>query len=178
MVETGAKGEVLLFYFYQISMKELTEVEAHNLCLKGIIAFQQAESSLLRAAGVLYMIRESKAYETEYGSWWAYVEEVKQHSAGTISKLIQVWEKYIVEFKMDVQEVEKLGWAKAYKALKLRNPESKEQAVAVFQELELTAESDSNSVLKDPNCKCEDCFEITFRQCRKCDKRTRVKSAE
>lgn len=132
------------------------------------------QDNFLTLAAMLSEIEKNRLYEQEYGSMHAFAEEFKTLSHGSISKLIQVYDKAIVEWQVPREDVLKVGWTNAYMIIKERNPSTPRRAMLAFKEVAEFAGSDTRAEIKAPGCSCEDCFEIILRQCRKCGKRTKV----
>lgn len=144
-----------------------SELAAHSICQDAIALEGKIGISFLELAATLHKIREERLYETEYGTWGAYCEEFKSLSTSSISKLITVYELYVLKYQMPQKQLaEAGGWTLLYKARK--HIDSKEDAERIVSELGLQASSDARSHAVSPYCDHVETYQVTV--CKDCGK--------
>ncbi len=88
--------------------------------------FRNARKNLMEGASRLHEISTLKLWEASYSSFGEYVEQECQLSAGYASKLIKVYEYYIIKSGLSPKKLEAVDMEKAYMAISLTgNPEHK-----------------------------------------------------
>lgn len=76
---------------------------------------EAARGVYLMLAERLYNIRQERLYEPFWSSWQEFTMEFKDISTASISKLIKVYEKFVLEFGFKPLELAKAGgWTKLY----------------------------------------------------------------
>ena len=120
----------------------MNEIQAHNICQEAIAMEKTIQGNFLDLAQVLSSIEKQRLYEQEYGSFHAFCEEFKSLSHGSISKLIQVYDKAVEEWKVPRQYILAVGWTNAYMIIKERNPSTPRRAILAFKEVADFAGSD------------------------------------
>lgn len=81
--------------------------------------FKGARQNLIQGAGLLYTIKKDNLWATHYDSFSQFLESECEISDGFASKLIQVWEGYVVEGGFSQRKIEEVDHEKLYLALKL-----------------------------------------------------------
>lgn len=122
----------------------------------------------------LYRIREEKLWQAGYESFDDYCMELKLHNAGTISKLITVHKKFILEFGINPEKAAEVGYTVLYKAHKVI--EDKDDAEEFVNNAIIWSGSDINREIahRKTGNPIEDCkHENTYlvRICKDCGER-------
>ena len=138
--------------------KELTTVE---ILKEAAGYFKGARQNLMAGAELLHKIKAEELWKGKHESFSEYLEEDCQISDGMASKLIQVWQFYVIEGgfrgeKMIGADIEKL-----YMAAKLKSSPEK----ALSQALTLTRQ-ELKSELNDPDDTCK--HPATYKVCTIC----------
>lgn len=93
----------------------LTDEKKKNYCDITLKLEEGARTAYLMLAERLYNIRQERLYEPAWSSWQEFTMEFKDMSSSSISKLITVYEKFILEFGYNPSELVKAGgWTKLY----------------------------------------------------------------
>lgn len=85
-----------------------SEEKRHGFCLKAIELKKDIESRFLELGGFLHEIKENRDYEAGWSSWEEYTMELKMSKA-TISKLIRIYQIFILKFKFSPAKLANLG---------------------------------------------------------------------
>lgn len=97
----------------------MSEIVNKNYCQDTLEMEQGARMVYLMLGERLYNIRKSKLYEPFWASWHEYCMEFKDLSVGSISKIIAVYEKFILDLGYSPSELAKAGgWTKLYEISK------------------------------------------------------------
>lgn len=78
---------------------EITETQKHAFCQKAIDLKGQIEVSFLSLGAMLHKIREERLFEAGWDSWDTFEMELKL-SPATISKLIRIYEVFVMRLKI------------------------------------------------------------------------------
>ena len=79
------------------------------------LSVQSSVAQIILAAR-LYRIREEKLWLAGYDSFDDYCMNLKLYNSGTISKLITVYKKYILDYQIPADKVAEVGYTVLYKA--------------------------------------------------------------
>lgn len=91
--------------------KELTETQKHNVCKSALLLKQDIEHSFLHLGEMLHQIKTDSLFLAGWSSWEEYEMELKMSSA-TISKLIRIYEVFVLKYKFkSLQLAEVGGWS-------------------------------------------------------------------
>jgi len=101
------------------------EIENKNYLKETITIAKRIESAFLELAARLKNIRDNRLYEGEYQNFAEFLWEIKI-AEGTASKLIKVYETFVVKFKMKSDKLSAVGWSSLYQIA--NNIETKEEA--------------------------------------------------
>jgi len=144
-----------------------SEIIAHTRCQEAIALESKIGGNFLELAARLYEIKGRRLYETEYTTWGAFCEEFRSLSISSISKLLTVYELYVLKYQI---EQEKLitagGWSLLYKARKMA--QTKEEAERIIDELGIQASSHARSHAVVPYCDHVETYQVTV--CKDCGK--------
>lgn len=108
--------------------KELITKEAKNqkYCERAVVLEEAGRAMYLTLGEMLFNIRNNRLYEPFWSSWQEYTMEFKDLSGASISKLITIYEVFVVKFGFKIEELAKAGgWTKLYQ-LALVSPTKKE----------------------------------------------------
>lgn len=101
------------------------EIENKNYLKETITIAKRIESAFLELAARLKNIRDNRLYDGEYQNFAEFLWEIKI-AEGTASKLIKVYETFILKFKMKTDKLSAVGWSSLYQIA--NNIETKEEA--------------------------------------------------
>lgn len=84
-----------------------------------IRAFTEARGKIADAMESLWKVHEAKAWEGEYESWTDFCEEGLKISHSTASQYVQIYDRYVNQGRLTVNQIRQVDPVKLYKALKL-----------------------------------------------------------
>jgi len=96
-----------------------TELSNNKLLTDTATCFKMARKGIYEGTRLLYQVRETNAWEGAFSSFSEYVEQECQISRSGASKLLQVWEYYVLEGRVSQLNLEGVDSEKLYMALKL-----------------------------------------------------------
>jgi hypothetical protein len=158
-------------------MNNKLEVYAHNKCEQAISMEKGIRASMFKFAEVLWEVKEKKLYETEYGTWHAFLENFVSLNASSAYKLIQAYQ-FCQQHKIPEKLASDIGGYTVLYDYARRNEAT--PTVKVHEDLLKFADagfgkSDVRAAVIDPNCACDDYY--TIRVCRHCGKRYKVEDS-
>lgn len=158
-------------YYLELMKKE---IEPRSYCTETIQLKRTIQSAFLTLAERLYNIKRDEMWTTNWGSWQEYLEELDVSEA-TASKLIKVYEVYVIQYKIDEVKLVKLGWDSLYSAIPLI-AESEKKPIEVVEDFSHLRKADQREVLREAKKgPCEHNWEeISMRRCSHCGKMERV----
>ncbi len=86
----------------------VSEIESYNYCEQAIKLKQHAEVTFIALAGHLMKIRDEKLWNAGYTSFEEFLDELKI-SPATASKLISIYQKYVIEYGFTDEELSAAG---------------------------------------------------------------------
>lgn len=96
-------------------MTQTSENKKHEYCKKAIKLEQDARFMYLGLGEMLYNIREERLYEPFWASWQEFCMEFKDLSQSSISKLVVIYETFILKYGYTPETLSKAGgWTKLY----------------------------------------------------------------
>lgn len=96
-------------------MTQISEKKKHEYCNKAIKLEQDARFLYLALGEMLYNIRKDTLYEPFWTSWAEFCMEFKDLSQSSISKLIAIYEMFILKYGYKPETLSKAGgWTKLY----------------------------------------------------------------
>lgn len=157
-----------------MSQKLMSQEESKKFCDDTLEVEAGARAVYLMLAGRLHRIRKDRLYEPHWSSWHEFTMEFKDLSSASISKMIRVYEVFVLEYGFSEKELIKAGgWTKLYQMLKHIN--SKSDAKKWLDSAEVLSRQDLEKEMKEVEtgvsmheCKhantvtiivCEDCGE-------------------
>lgn len=161
-----------------MSRVQKSELEKKNYCDITLEMEQGARMVYLMLGERLYKIREERLYEPFWSSWIEFCTEFKDLSVGSISKIIKVYEKFILQLGYSPSELVKAGgWTKLYEISKRIS--NKKDAEKWLELAEVNSRKDLNDYLIEDEvgvemseCKHTDTYVI--RVCKDCGNKERI----
>ena len=153
------------------------EQEKKNYCDKTLELEEGARTVYLMLAERLYHIREERLYEPAWSSWHEYTMEFKDLSPASISKMISVYELFIMQYGFKPNELTKAGgWTKLYQLMKQIN--SKADAEKWLGLAEVHSRQDLDKLLVESKTgvsmhECKHTETVTIRVCADCGEKIR-----
>ena len=103
---------------------ELTEAKKHAYCQKAMELKKDIEWKFLDLGKMLFDIKRELMFEAGWSSWEEYCMELKL-SAATISKLLHIYEVFVVFYGIKPEQLaEAGGWSSVAELLPLVKPET------------------------------------------------------
>lgn len=126
----------------------MSEIQNLGYCEETLAMEQNARMAYMVIAARLHTIRENRLYEPQWDSWATYCMEFKDLSQGSISKLISVYETFVLTYGLSNQELtEAGGWTKLYEIKKL--VKSKEDALEWIGKSQVLSRQDLSKEIKE-----------------------------
>ena len=159
-----------------------SEEEKHKYCDTTLQMEQGVRQLFLLMGERLMRIRDERLYEAGWDTWNDFCLEFKDMSPASISKLISVYEVFVVTYGFTPDQLAKAGgWTKLYQILKFVH--SKEEAEKWLALAETTSRQDLGKYLVEADtgvamheCKHERTFLV--RVCEDCGSKHRDYDAE
>lgn len=144
----------------------MNELQTTEILTNAKQCFDTARLKLMQGAEYLYLISKGNLYEGAYSSFGEFVEQGCQISQGMASKLIKVYEYYVVNGGLERTKLNEIDSEKLYLALNLPGtPEEKMVRAETWTRQEIKAELAS----KDGVDCTHDCPHVTI--CSSCNAR-------
>lgn len=97
-----------------------TEIKKHDYCEKTIELEHHARRLYLNMGERLFNIRNDRLYEPAWSSWQEFCMEFKDLSISSISKMISVYEVFILKYGFSPEKLAEVGgWTKLYALIPL-----------------------------------------------------------
>lgn len=150
------------------------EEQKLKYCNEALEIEKKLRKGFLILAQYLYKIREGKFYEPQWSSWEEYCWEFKEISPATISKMISVYESFVVKYKFRPRKLESIGWNGLYIMLPLITSKKKAQhwlgLANTLSRSDLFKEiKEKKTGIQMVDCPHKDCYIIKI--CRTCGDR-------
>lgn len=152
----------------------MTKLPALNYCEETIELVHNIEEAFLSLGERLYKIRNEKMWEGRWDSYDDFLMDIKISRARE-SKLVSIYEKYVLEYKIEPEKLAKVNWSNLYTMLPaVKDKKSAEEWVekgsVMFRK---DIEDEVREVKRGGPCEHE--FErIVLDKCTKCFKSFRV----
>lgn len=158
--------------------KDLSEIGKQKYCERAVLLEEAGRAMYLTLGEMLHNIRNERLYEPFWGSWQEYCMEFKDLSGSSISKLITIYEVFVLRYGFKIEELAKSGgWTKLYQ-IALASP-TKKDATRWLSKGKVASRSDLMKFLTEAKtgidmskCKHKDAYLI--RVCPSCGDRHRV----
>lgn len=155
----------------------ISDEKKYIFCKKVLEMESDARMLYIKMGEMLYNIRNERLYEPAWSSWDEYCMEFKDFSKGSISKVISVYEVFVLKFGINPEKLAEVGWTKLYSLIPMIT--SKTGALEWIKKANLLTRSDIDKELVEAKtgvemrkCKHPDAFLI--RICPDCGNKERV----
>lgn len=150
--------------------KEIVDVK---FCKETIEFKSGIEKSFLFLAERLRRIKQEGLWKGGWTNWEEFVMEMKM-SAATASKLITIYEKFVLEYNIDEDKLANAGWVGLYEVLPLCG--TKKEALEAINDVTTLKRDDLREKIRElKNGECRhDWYEIHLKQCSVCGKREKI----
>ena len=148
-------------------------ISDRNYCKETLQFIETISQSFLVLGERLHKIQSERLWETDYSSWEEWVEETKM-SAGNISKLISVYETWILDCKVDPAKLSAIPYSTLYEMRKLLKSDNS-NALQVVEESGGLMRKHIEDKVRDvefPKCKHQNTSRIEI--CNDCHKSWKV----
>jgi hypothetical protein len=145
----------------------MSNIVSVKYCNETLELIHKIEQSFLELGERLSKIRDQQLWVGRNDSFAEFLQEASI-SEGTASKLIQVYQRLIKEYKLDVAELSKIPWTKLYTLLPLiKDADDAKEKVEKFGLMSRQDITEELRDIKHPDCKHE---WIRVQKCTKCFK--------
>lgn len=97
----------------------ITDQNKKEYCDKTVALEEGARTVYMMLAERLHNIKTDRLYEPYWGSWHEFTMEFKDLSPASISKMISVYDLFVLQYKFKPAELTKAGgWTKLYQMMK------------------------------------------------------------
>lgn len=128
----------------------MTNISTKDVLSQGADAFKSARQDVLEGARLLYLISKEELWKERFDSFEAYVEDECKIGKSFASKLVQIWQNYVVDGCLAAKQLEGVDTEKLYLALQL--PGGADKKLAQAQTL---SRQELRQELRDPDDACE-----------------------
>ena len=135
------------------------------------------ESSFLVLGERLAKIRSERLWESNWDSWAEYLMEMKV-TESTASRLISVYDKYVIEYKISEEKLANVGWSNLYEMIPLLK--DKGSADEMIDKTSLMRKEDIREEIRSARHEAHEheWTDLHLRICKKCGKKERVYSGD
>ena len=142
-------------------------------CQQTLALKKTLESGFLTLAERLKKIKEEGLWEAEWGSFAEFLMEMKISEA-TASKLISVYDKFVLEYGIDQEKLAGVGWSSLYEILPLCDTVG--SAREMVEKATLLKRDELREEVREARVgECDhEWVEVHLRQCTKCAKREKI----
>lgn len=154
------------------------EIQNFKICQEALELRDSIEVAFLKLGELLYNIKENRLYEGQWESFDEYCMEFRGMSKSTVSKLIAIYEKFVIQFGFSSTKLQKVGgWAVLAEALPVVTTKKEAQdwidraSVLTLVDMRKSVRETKNGIPVG-ECKHKDTY--TIRVCRTCGERERV----
>jgi hypothetical protein len=92
----------------------ISDEKKYIFCKKVLEMESDARLLYIKMGEMLYNIRKERLYEPAWSSWDEYCMEFKDFSQSSISKVISVYETFVLKFDIPAEKLAAVGWTKLY----------------------------------------------------------------
>lgn len=158
-------------------MKELSETKKNDYCNEALDLKKKIEWSFLKLGEMLYKIKREMLFEAGWSSWEEYEMEFKMPSS-TISRLIRIYEVFVLRYSFPQAELAGVGWSALAEILPIL-PETapRKRAEELLQQVAIQNRQDIRRTIREAKtgismADCDHDF-YTIKICRICGERLR-----
>ena len=155
--------------------KELSDLK---YCEYALSLRDSIETQFLLLGEALYKIREQGLYKSQWETFDEYTMELKGFSPASISKLINIYRKFVLEYKIPIQKLSQVrGWTLL--ADTLPHVHDSHSANEWVEKAVVLGRRDLNREIQEqksgkPQLKCKHAETYLIRVCKECGMRERV----
>lgn len=159
-------------------MNQISDRKNYDFC-KGVIALKDTlEQSFIELGARLRRVRDLELWRTSWSSWHEFCDELKMDETKA-SKLISIYEKFVIEFHFSKEEITAAGgWSNVYEFSTLC--QSKEDAQEWLHKAKELLPADLRKEIREKKSgksqiTCNhDWQEVHIRQCRGCGLKEKI----
>jgi hypothetical protein len=153
------------------------EKKNYQYCQYALSLRDGIETQFLLLGKALYEIREKNLYRPQWESFEEYCMELRGFSSASISKLINIYRVFVLEYQIPVKEVSQAGWTLL--AETLPHVHDNQSAKLWVDRATLLTRTDLVRELKEQKSgksqsKCKHAEVYMIRVCRDCGERVRI----
>lgn len=156
-----------------------SEKKRHEFCLEALDLKKNIECDFLELGMLLYKIKEERYYEAGWSSWEEYVMELKM-SESSISRLIRIYQIFILRFKFAPAQLAPIGWTNVAELLpQIKETTPRNDVHGWLDEMADLSRSDLRRTITErkkgvsmDDCKHKDTY--TIKICRDCGDRWKL----
>lgn len=162
-------------------MTTIIETANHQFCVETLNLKHDIEKNFIVIGGRLKKIRDENLFQPQYGSFVEYLWEMRM-SEPTASRLINIYEKFIVEYQISPAKVaEAGGWSSLAETLPVVH--SREDAEHWLERALVLTKEDLRKEIKEKRTGklmelCDHSDSYTIKVCRLCGERHRIYDEE
>jgi hypothetical protein len=155
-------------------IQQTKQMQNFDFCMKTLEMHCELTFGYLNLAQRLQKIKDERLFEPQWSTFYEFTLEIREMSLSTVDKLLAVYRRYVLEYKLPMKEVATLPWTILADSLPLI--QSKEDAIEFLktphtrQDIKKTLKEKRSGVKMD-ECTHEDTYLI--RICRTCGDRWR-----
>jgi hypothetical protein len=149
-------------------------MDSNNYLKETIKLVRTLENGFLKLGERLGKIRDKRMWEESgYETFELYLEEAKITPA-TASRLITVYNTFVIGYEMDEEKLSGIGWSVLY--LLAKDVKNKKDAEEFVEKAMIMKRSDIEEELRDRRVVCSkhDWEELYIRFCKKCNKKEKI----
>ena len=153
--------------------KEITPL---GFCESTIELVQNIEGAFINLGERLHKIRIERLWESNWDSYEEFLGEIKI-SPGKASKIVSVYETFVLEYKVPTEKLSSVGWSSLYSMLPaIKSGQDANEWVEKGSVLRREDIEDEVREFKKGKCNCDEhpFEEIILQICKNCGKRHRV----
>lgn len=158
--------------------RAVSEASKHAYCQKTLELEEAAKLVYLQLGERLYNVRNERLYEAGWDSWDDFCMEFRDLSPASISKLISVYETFVLGYGFKPEKLARAGgWTKLYQIS--RHVKDREDAEEWLEKAEVSSRVDLGKSLVEaktgvPMLECPHERTYTVEICEDCGERVRV----
>jgi len=148
---------------------------AINYCNETIELVHNIEGAFIALGERLHEIRRKRMWEGQWDSYEDYLQEIRISKAKA-SKIVSIYEKYVLEYSVPKEKLTKVGWSSLYSILpavadeKSANEWVDKASMLRREEIE----DEIREIKTGAECNHEDVDYLKLAICQKCGKRMKV----
>ena len=155
----------------------ISEEKKYTFCKKVLEMESEARSLYLKMGEMLYNIREERLYEPSWESWDEYTLEFKDLSKSSVSKIISIYQTFILKYAVSPEKLQNIGWTKLYSLIPVST--TKKEAMEWIKKADVLTRSDIDKELLEAKngiemAKCFHSNAYIIKVCPDCGNKERI----